>query len=140
MKNTIIFTGKLIKCNRAEKEFKGKKSAEKLYITLAEVDIDDETMEIVKSAYKEAGARFTPAWVKEFEGFVNLSTKYELPFKDNVNGVTGENIEDYIVDGFNWCGATVKVSVNVKDGALYPKAIVIDEEGKEFDPFSDFEE
>ena len=101
---------------------------------------DVETKAIIVDAFKESGKKFTPSWVTEFEGYVNLSTVYEIPFKDNVNNATGASIEDYIADGFQWLGAKVSVSVNVKDGALYPKAMIISEEGKEFDPFADFEE
>ena len=139
MAKTIILKGDLIKCNRTRKEFKGKETAEKLYITLASVEFDADKKAIIEEAFKESGKKFTPSWVTEFEGYVNLSTKYEIPFKDTVNNVTGDSIENYISDGFNWLGAKVSVSINVKDGALYPKAMIIHEEGKEFNPFADFE-
>ena len=139
MAKTIILKGELIKCNRTCKEWKGTKTVEKLYITLASVELDADTKAIIEEAFKESGKKFTPSWVTEFEGYVNLSTKYEIPYKDNVNNRTGDSIEDYISDGFNWLGAKVSVSINVKDGALYPKAMIIHEEGKEFNPFADFE-
>lgn len=139
MAKTIILKGELIKCNRTRKEFKGKETAEKLYITLANAELDEDKKAIIEDAFKESGKKFTPSWVTEFEGYVNLSTKYEIPYKDNVNNVMGYNIESYISNGFNWFGAKVSVSINVKDGALYPKAMIIHEEGKEFNPFADFE-
>lgn len=140
MAKSVIFNGSLIKCNRTSKEFKGVKGKEKLYLTLAEVELSDDIKEALAEAYKDAGKKFTPTWVSDFDGYVNLSTIYELPFKDTVNNVAGISIEDYIADGFNWLGAKVRISANIKDGAVYPKAIVIDEEGKEFDAFADFED
>lgn len=140
MAKTIILKGNLIKCNRTAKEWKGTKGKEKLYITIADVELTDEQKAIIDGAFSESGKKFTPSWVKEFEGYVNLSTSYEIPFRDNENNKEGESVEDYVADGYNWLGAKVRVSVNVKDGALYPKAILFDEEGAEFDAFADFDE
>lgn len=140
MAKTIILKGNLIKCNRTAKEFKGTKGKEKLYLTLADVELTKDQKATIEEAFKESGKKFTPSWVTEFEGYVNLSTVYELPFKDTVNNKQGDSIEDYIADGFLWLGSKVAISVNVKEGALYPKAIKIEEEGKEYNPFDDFEE
>ena len=61
----MIIKGKLIKCARSVKEFKGKVQPEKLYITLAEVKkLDDEIVE----AFKDSGKTFTPDWVKKMYG------------------------------------------------------------------------
>ena len=133
----MIIKGKLIKCARSVKEFKGKAQPEKLYITLAEVKkLDDEIVE----AFKDAGKTFTPDWVKNFEGFVNLATQYELPTRD-LKDQEYEDVLSFISDKeFPWMGAEVGVSVNVKKGAIYPKAIKFYSEGTEFDAFSEFDE
>lgn len=137
----IIVKGKLIKCVRKAKTFKGVTGKEKLYLTIAEVELSDEQKEALKECYKDSGTKFTPEWVKNFEGYVNVSTVYDLPYSDQVNNKQGESLEDYIADDFDkWCGASVGLSLNLKEGAVYPKALMIYEEGKEFDPFADFEE
>ena len=137
----IVVKGKLIKCVRKAKTFKGVTGKEKLYITLAEVELTEEQENALKDCFKDSGTKFTPEWVKNFEGYVNLSTVYDLPFSDCTTGKRGESLEDYIADSFEkWCGASVGISINLKDGAVYPKAIVIYGEGKEFDPFADFDE
>ena len=140
MAKTIIFKGNLIKCNRTSKEYKGVKGKEKLYITLADVKLSKEQEATIKEAFKEAGKKFTPKWVSEFEGYVNLSTLYKMPYKNILTNEDGQDFEAYIEEGFLWLGSLVEISVNVKEGALYPKAIRVLEEGKEYDPFDDFEE
>lgn len=135
----MVVKGKLIKARRMVKEFKGQKSDEKLYITLAEVKLTDEQMKTLKDAFKESGKKFTPSWITDFEGFVNVATKFELPAK-SYGGQKYDSLEDLIADEPNYYQADVRLSLNVKDGAIYPKAIVFDGEGKEFDPFADMDE
>lgn len=133
----MIIKGKLIKCARSVKEFKGKAQPEKLYITLAEVKkLDDEIVD----AFKDSGKTFTPDWVKNFEGFVNLATQYDLPARDLKDRQFDSVLDMFADENFPWMGAEVGVSVNVKKGAIYPKAIKFYSEGTEFDAFSEFDE
>ncbi len=135
----MIIKGKLINCKREEKEFKGKKTKEKLFINLAEVKLSKEKMEELQEAYKEAGKKFTPDWLKDFKGYVNLSTLYELPCKD-LDEREFNSVEDFIKEEkFPYMGAEVKVSVNVKDGAVYPNSLIFLSEGKPYNPFAEFD-
>ena len=133
-----VVKGKLITCKREVKEFKGKELKEKLYITLAEVKLNDEKMKEIKEAFKDSGKSFTPDWVKNFKGYVNLSTEYPVPCKD-ISGNTFDSIEDFIKsEKFPWMGAEVKVALNIKEGAIYPISLIFISEGKPFDPFAAF--
>ncbi|MBQ1572433.1 MAG: hypothetical protein IIZ78_14995 [Clostridiales bacterium] len=135
----MVIKGKLITCKREVKEFKGKVSKEKLYVTLAEVKLSDEKMKEIQAAFQDAGKNFTPAWVKKFEGYVNLATEFELPCKD-LEGNEHESVEEYIKESkFPYMGAEVKVSLNVKDGAVYPNSIIFLTEGKPYNPFAEFD-
>ena len=135
----MIIKGKLITCKREQKEFKGKVSKEKLYVTLAEVKLSKDKMQEIEEAFKDAGKNFTPAWVKKFEGYVNLATEFGLPCKD-IEGNEHESVEDFIRDEkFPYMGAEVKVSLNVKDGAIYPNSILFLTEGKPYNPFAEFD-
>ena len=135
----MIIKGKLIVCKRTEKEFKGKTVKEKLYITLAEVQLSDEKKAELQEAFKESGKKFTPDWVKNFTGYVNLATEFPLPCRD-IDGDDHDSIEEYIrEEKFPWMGAEVKASVNVKDGAVYPNSIKFLSEGKPFDAFGEFD-
>ena len=135
----MVIKGKLITCKREQKEFKGKTSKEKLYVTLAEVELSKKKKDELTEAFKDAGKNFTPAWVKKFEGYVNLATEFELPCKD-LEGNEHESIEDYIKESkFPYMGAEVKASLNVKDGAIYPNSIIFLSEGKPYNPFAEFD-
>ena len=135
----MVIKGKLITCKREVKEFKGKVSKEKLYVTLAEVKLSDGKMKEIQAAFQDAGKNFTPAWVKKFEGYVNLATEFELPCKD-LEGNEHESVEDYIQESkFPYMGAKVKASLNVKDGAVYPNSILFLTEGKPYNPFAEFD-
>ena len=136
----MVVKGKLIKARRQSKTFKGKEQEEKLYVTLSDVELTKEQQEELKEAFKEAGKKFTPSWIDNFEGYVNVSTKFEIPTK-GYDGKKYASLEDYIADEMpNFYKAIVRLSLNVKDGAVYPKAIIFDTEGEEFDPFVDFED
>ena len=135
----MVIKGKLITCKRESKEFKGKVSKEKLYVALAEVKLSNEKMARIQDAFKDAGKNFTPAWVKKFEGYVNLATEFELPCKD-LNGGEYTSVEEFIKDEkFPYMGAKVKVSLNIKDGAVYPNSIIFLTEGKPYNPFAEFD-
>lgn len=135
----MIIKGNLIVCKRQVKEFKGRETKEKLFITLADVELSDKKKKELQEAFKNAGKNFTPAWVKKFEGYVNVATEFELPCRD-LDGKDHESIEALIKeDGFPYMGAEVKLSLNVKDGAVYPNSIIFLTEGKPFNAFAEFD-
>lgn len=135
----MLVEGKLIECKRTVKELKGRKTDEKLFISLAEVKLSKDKLAELKEVYKDSGDKFTPEWVKNFDGYVNISTKFELPMV-SPDGHKFDSIEDYMSDGNAVIGATVKLSLNLKEGAVYPKAIVMLTEGTPYNPFEEFGE
>lgn len=136
----MVVSGELITCKREEKNFKGKPVKEKLYITLAKVELNEKKLKKITEQFKDSGKNFTPEWVKKFEGYVNLSTQYALPCKDP-DGNEYESIEDFIKESkFPWMGAPARISLNMKEGAIYPVSLIFDGEGKPFDPFAGFDE
>lgn len=135
----MLIKGTLIKCNREAKTFKGVTGEPRLYISLANVVLTDVQMKEIEECFKDSGNKFTPSWVKEKNGYVNVSTKYELPC-DLFGKCKFDSIEDAISDGeLNYFKSEVTLSVNLKDGAIYPKAIRIDVDGEPLDPFEDFD-
>lgn len=138
MERNVIVTGELIKARRESKEYRGRKQAEKFYISLANVEFTDEQKEIIKGAFVNSGEQFTPTWVKDMNGYVNVSSVYDIPVK-HIDGVVEPSIEKSIANGFPFMHAKVKCALTLKDGAIYPKAIQIVEEGNVYDPFSGFE-
>lgn len=135
----MIIKGKIIEAKRASKEFGKRKSEEKYWISLADVILTDSQKEELQNAFKDAGKNFTPGWIKDFKGYVNVATQYEIPFRD-IEGVEYSSLEAAQTTGFKWMGAEVKMSLNVKEGAVYPKSIVFLTEGAAVNAFAEFDE
>lgn len=136
---TITVKGKLIKAVKQSKTFNGVKGKEKTYLSLAEVELSDKQKEVFKNAYKECGKKYTPSWITDFNHFVNVSTIYEVPTKNKVNGKEYADILE-VAEDMPTHGSSVSMSLNIKNGAIYPKAIVIYTEGEEYDAFKDIED
>ena len=105
----MVIKGKLITCKRESKEFKGKVSKEKLYVTLADVKLR------------------------------NLATEFELPCKDIAGNEYASVEDFIKNEKFPYMGAEVKASINVKDGAVYPNSLIFLSEGKPYNPFAEFD-
>lgn len=134
----MIVKGKLSYCKKEEKVFDNRSTGEKLFISLSEVELTDEQMDELKEAFKDSGKKFTPEWVKNFEGYVNVSSKYDIPAKDP-NGEEHSSVLKMIADGFPYIKAPVKLALNVKEGAVYPVSIVFTGEGNPYNPFAEFD-
>lgn len=137
----MIIKGKLIKCNETTKTFKGKETPLTTFITLAEVDFSDkELTKYFDEVYKDAGKSFQPNWYKHpEEGYFNTKTQFELPCIgwDNEHY---DSVLDYIADNANWVGAEVGISLKAKANTVYPQSIKFYGEGKEIDPYAEFDE
>lgn len=133
----MIVKGKLIKAKRETKTFNGNSGKEKLYISVKDVKIDPADMDTIKAAYKEVGTKFTPEWVKNFEGYVNVSTTFDIDTM-KPDGTTGK-LTEIIKEGYPFYNAVVLLTLNVKDGAVYPGAIKILEDGEPYNPFGAFD-
>lgn len=139
MAKTIQVKGQLIKAQRMAKSFKGTAGKEKTHITIANAQISDEDMQTLKDAFKESGKKFTPAWVNEFEGYVNVSTVFALPCKSFVTGNTYEDIiDDLVQNGEPIYNANAVLTLTVKNGAVYPKSIALYSEGEPYDMWKEY--
>lgn len=86
------------------------------------------------TAFETVGAKLTPSWFKDKTGYLNVSSMYNIPVKDIKDKII--DFDDWITE-YNALGSKVKMSLTQKDGALYPKAIKVLENGEERDPFED---
>lgn len=92
--------------------------------------------------------KFAPKWYEdESDNKVNLKTSYDIPVKcldDSFIETLGEKASDYItsletfIDSNMTRDSKVRISINIKEKAIYPKAIQIIKLGEEYNPFSDF--
>lgn len=85
-------------------------------------------------AYDTVGTKLTPSWLKKQEGYINLASIYSIPVQDS----KGKSIDfDDWIQNYNVLGATVRVKVKQKEGAVYPEAIKVLIDGEDRDPFAD---
>ncbi len=86
----------------------------------------------IKPFYENVGSKMTPKWIKEESGYVNVSSKFDIPVKDAFgNKITFEEF----TESATAIGSKVRVSLTVKEGCIYPNAFVVMEDGEELDPF-----
>lgn len=85
-------------------------------------------------AYDNVGAKLTPSWMKEKDGYINLSSIYDVPVMDV--RLKKISFTDWM-ENYNTIGSKVLVKIKQKDGAIYPEAIKVLEDGEERDPFKD---
>ena len=139
----MIIKGELVTCKREVRTFNnGEKSGNLLWITIGNVELSKEQKKELDEAYKDTGKKQIPAWIKKFEGYVNVKTQFKLPVRDP-EGHEFNSIEDFISE-FKWLHAPCRLSLTIKvnddgEAAIYPKAIIFDGEGEAFNPFSDFD-
>lgn len=86
----------------------------------------------IKPFYENVGSKMTPKWIKEESGYVNVSSKFDIPVKDTF----GRQITfEEFTESATAIGSKVKLALTVKEGCIYPNAFVVIEDGEEVDPF-----
>lgn len=127
--NMIIVEGEIRKSFFGKTEF----SDEEKY----RLAIYDEKMDYSEiTAYDEQPDKLTPAWFKNQDGYIDLSSKFDFPVR--LDPVDGKKVKfsDYIKRDDTY-KAKVKLKISQKEGAVYPFAMVVIENGEESDPFED---
>ena len=99
----------------------------RLYIT----NISDDKLDQAISNHFDKNDRFTPKWARaEHVTECNLKTRFECPVQ-----IDGNEFKMSYIFGGDDCKADIKVIV--KDGAVYPIAIKVIENGSYENPFDD---
>lgn len=85
------------------------------------------------TAFDNSGAKLTPAWFKEQKGYINLSSRFDIP----VMSSDGEEMttQEWF-DTKKAVHSFIKLKVRQKEGAVYPAAIIVVEDGEGADPFA----
>ena len=98
------------------------------------ISIKTENMDIYDEidAFDNSGEKFTPDWYKNAEGYLNFSSKFDIPVLDE-NG-TRLTFEKWI-DGGTALGSKVRLKFKNTDGAVYPVAVKVLEPGEPFNVF-----
>ena len=93
------------------------------------------TWKFFDAFYEGKPAKYVPNWVKEKKDIV-FKSAYKVYVKVEA---TGERMTfDEFVDRGLIRGAKVRLKCNVKDAACYPSALLVLEDGEEYDAFADF--
>lgn len=95
---------------------------------------EDKRKQILKATGMAVDGTFTPKFLKE-EGceYINAHTRFEIPVALYADG---RKLPLEMTDVFE--GALVDLSLVCKDGAIYPRAMMVYKNGTPFDPFADF--
>ena len=88
----------------------------------------------IKPYYEGVGSKLTPKWVKDENGYINVSSKFDIPVKDSLGNIITFN---EFAESRTPIGSKVRLSITVKEGCVYPNAFVVLEDGTEVDPFKD---
>lgn len=85
------------------------------------------------TAFKDSGNKLTPSWFKDKTGYINLASIYNIPVKDT----RGREITfEEFCEMETSIGSKIKIAIKQSEGALYPKAFVILEDGEPRDAFA----
>ena len=130
--NDFIVTGSVVRAY-----FGGTKNDEKeKYRVTVKGDIPYEKI----TAYDSCGSKYTPSWLKKAEGYINLSSRYDIPvrigtrvysFEEWINGNAASNTAIH---------AEVRMMVRQKEGAVYPVCIDVLTDGYQDDAFGAMDE
>lgn len=85
-------------------------------------------------AYDECGAKYTPSWLKDANGYMNLKSNFDI----DVQGVDGTKMsfDDWLEEG-RTRGAEITIKVKQTAGAIYPVCIKVYADGDEDTSFDD---
>lgn len=106
---------------------------DQLETTLSLFSEDEEVYSKLSSAYDNTHEKFIPRWFKEKEGYINLKSNFDIPVLDTNNNET--TLVDLINESPTLIGSKVNISLTLVDGAIYPNAIKIIEDGEVKNPF-----
>lgn len=81
-----------------------------------------------------------PSWFKKQEGYMNLSSKFDVPVRRNGHeGTISGWLKNQAEGEYSVNGSEVRVKVRQKEGVIYPMAIIVLKDGEKRDPFADME-
>lgn len=92
------------------------------------------------TAYDSCGSKYTPSWLKKAEGYINLSSRYDIPVRIGSRVYTFEEWIDGEAASNTAIHAEVRMLVRQKEGAVYPVCIDVLTDGYQDDAFATMDE
>lgn len=131
----IFFEGVLVSAYKKSQGENGNKvSKNKINVS----SDDNSVWERLTKIYENTPKKYIPEWFKnrDDKNMISLKSTYDIPVRIEETG------EKFTFDEF--CerglirGAKVKMKCNIRDYSVYPSAMVIYEDGEEYDAFAGF--
>ena len=113
-----------------------------------DVESDPDIWELLTKLYEHTADKWIPNWFKDKSG-ITLKSAYDIPVQiadeyaidlDEIRAKSDKCIisfSDFVKRG-HIKGALCFIQCNIKESAIYPMAVRIMHDGKEYDPFKDF--
>ena len=134
----------------AKKDDAGKPTGKLINVIILypDVESDPDVWEVLTKLYEHTADRWIPNWFKDKSG-ITLKSEYNIPIQiADENAVDLDEIKensdkciisfsDFVTRGYIE-GARCFIQCNIRESAIYPKAVRIMCDGKEYDPFADF--
>lgn len=117
-------------------------------ILYPDAESNPDIWERLTKLYEHTADKWIPKWFKDKSG-ITLKSAYNIPIQiadenasdfDEIKAKSDKCIisfSDFVQRGYIE-GARCFIQCNVKESAIYPKAVRIMCDGKEYDPFKDF--
>ena len=130
--NDLFITGRVV---RAFYGSTRKDTKDKYRLT---IQADDMPYDHIQ-AFDGSPSRFVPSWFKEAKGFMNLASDYNIPGKFNGDEI---DFQEWTTGGEDLTApnSIVCVKIRQKQGAVYPVALVIREDGHTENVWEGFDE
>lgn len=133
-----------------EKDDSGQPTGKSTNVILLYPDAESkpDIWELLTGLYEHTADKWIPKWFKDKSG-ITLKSAYNIPVQiadenasdfDEIKAKSEKCIlsfSEFVQRGYIE-GARCFVQCNVKESAIYPKAVRIMRDGKEYDPFKDF--
>ena len=133
-----------------EKDTDGQPTGKSTNVILLYPDVEStpDIWELLTKLYEHTADKWIPKWFKDKSG-ITLKSAYNIPVQiADENAIDLEEIKaksdkcilsfsDFVKRGYIE-GARCFIQCNIKESAIYPKAVRIMCDGKEYDPFKDF--
>lgn len=117
-------------------------------ILYPDVESNPDVWEVLTKLYEHTADKWIPKWFKD-KSSITLKSAYNIPIQiadenaidlDEIKAKSDKCIisfSDFVTRGYIE-GARCFIQCNIKESAIYPKAVRIMCDGKEYDPFADF--
>lgn len=86
------------------------------------------------TAYDGVRSSFIPTWYKDQDGYINLSSIYDIPVRRGNKDLT---FAEWVATGMA-VGSDITIRIRQKEGRVYPVCLMVNEDGEKRDIWEGF--